>query len=277
LGKHLAPGWVALHVDDIHAVLCHFSATNFLQVEHRIGKEVQGAPMGDALSGAVLRLWKWHRERMRYPCEAVHTLSHQGRRTQMVFLRSCCMLVLDVSYRDDIRLFCAWRSAALLQSPEVRAWGWKRICDRYHSGTMRVEEADSSVFIGLNTVWSSEGLRVWPRCPDPWVAAAYAKTPSTLKPWVSWAPPSQHKAIVRGLLCRARDLSSDLCSWHTALTECMAALVFSAGFPLDLVERLALQWSKTSAPFAHQAFVINDCVHDVQRAIHTVRRAQCRP
>ncbi|CAJ1339532.1 unnamed protein product, partial [Effrenium voratum] len=58
-GQCLDAGWVCFSLDQIRLVLQNFAATNFISLPGYLGRELRGAPMGDALSGAVLRLFKW--------------------------------------------------------------------------------------------------------------------------------------------------------------------------------------------------------------------------
>ena len=48
---------VSLRID--RGVLEHFQVSNFVCIGDKIGVECNGVPMGDALSNAALRLYKW--------------------------------------------------------------------------------------------------------------------------------------------------------------------------------------------------------------------------
>ena len=48
--------------DNVNLVLQSFSSTNYVVIPGDVGRELRGAPMGDVLSGAILRLFKFSRE-----------------------------------------------------------------------------------------------------------------------------------------------------------------------------------------------------------------------
>ena len=88
---------------------------------------------------------------------------------KLLFLVGRCVLVLDVSYRDDLRMFFAWRA-------EV--------------GTMSRHKADGSR--GM--------LQPLPckQMPDPWAAYCYDEVDNfLLKPWQAWGPPNLFQTNVR--------------------------------------------------------------------------------
>ena len=78
LGKFEDAGWVAIPFSAIRLVLRHFSDTNFVSLGSKIGQECRGAPQGDALSSAVLRLFKWSRENAKHSEEAKSTIMFPG-------------------------------------------------------------------------------------------------------------------------------------------------------------------------------------------------------
>ena len=61
--------------------------------------------LGDALSGAILRLFKWERESSQHPREDKCNVSMRGSCFKLVHLNGSNMLVLDVSFHDDLRMF----------------------------------------------------------------------------------------------------------------------------------------------------------------------------
>ena len=63
LGKYDIPGYVSLSFHQIGCILSEFQKTNLVKLDRHIGRELRGAPMGDSLSGAILRLFKFQRER----------------------------------------------------------------------------------------------------------------------------------------------------------------------------------------------------------------------
>ena len=111
LGFRDEPHWRPVSSASVRCVLVNFVQTKFILVGKLLGTERQGAPQGDALSSALLRLWKWFRE---------YSLGKAHMRNAVVFPNSKCKLVhlctrnfllLDVSYRDDLRMFCVWKSS----------------------------------------------------------------------------------------------------------------------------------------------------------------------
>ena len=247
-GQCLDAGWVCFSLDQIRLVLQNFAATNFISLPGYLGRELRGAPMGDALSGAVLRLFKWRRESLCASHEAADTVSFPGTCCKHVLVKGVNILVLDVSYRDDIRLFCAWDSAAILEKREVARWAGLRLRRRFCVGTMQLEPSEHQSFIGLNTSWFGTKLVVWPCFPDPLGSLTY-DIPDfrSLKPWNSWAPASQKAAAIKGWMCRIWYLSNSaevrMVAWHELF--CSLGL---AGFPHYFVARIARRWARTWTP-----------------------------
>ena len=102
------------------------------------------------------------------------------------------VLALDISYRDDLRMFCAWHSGSSIMPDLVRSWAWAQWRRRFLVGTMSVEEADPGCFFGLQVEWEGAYIGLRPRTPDPWAAHCYDEVDNfPLKP------------SVKGLFCRA--------------------------------------------------------------------------
>jgi hypothetical protein len=87
LGKFEDAGWIALAFDDIRSALAHFSDTNYVCVGSRLGRECKGAPQGDALSSAVLRLFKWWREHCLRLAESRSAIHFPGTCTKLVYVK----------------------------------------------------------------------------------------------------------------------------------------------------------------------------------------------
>jgi hypothetical protein len=137
LGNFSAPGWITVSLEHLSSIVKHFACTNYVQIGDVVGREVNGVPMGDALSNAALRLFKWSRERSGGLTEIDHVLRFKGSHVQLVHLNGCNVLVLDVSFRDDLRQFSCWDSFSSLTEDQVQAWAWERMTARYHVGSMR--------------------------------------------------------------------------------------------------------------------------------------------
>ena len=127
IGKMDIPGWVVVTFDHISCVLTHFADSNFVTVCGRLGQELRGVPMGDALSGATLRLFKWWRERTCSRDETDFVLRYPNTRMQLLRLRQTNVLVLDVSFRDDVRNFAVWSRDAGLSCDDVNSWCERRL------------------------------------------------------------------------------------------------------------------------------------------------------
>ena len=243
------PGWYPFRFDSIRTVLAHFSNTNFIALGPYLGREQVGAPQGDALSSAVLRLWKWHRE---FVCRtATHpaVLALPDSKCKLVHLISGNLLVLDVSYRDDLRMFLAWKSQSGLTREFVFSWAWQQFTARFCTGTMCLEESDPDFFTGLSTIWAGTSLCLRPRMPDPWAAHCYDELDNfPLKPWPAWAPAKQHYATLRGLLSRAWYFCSTRNARLDALWEIFVTLVFRACFPWPVVRSRSLAWAREWTP-----------------------------
>ena len=243
LGLVCDAGWVCFSFAEIREVLMHFTLTNFVALPGLLGRELRGAPMGDALSGAVLRLFKWSREAAQLPVEKADTVCFRRSCSKLVHLCGCNMLVLDVSFRDDLRMFCVWDGQAIIDRERVAQWAISRLRARYHYGTMSLEECEFRTFIGLRTEFGDEGLFVAPVFPDPFGSCSYHTVDMRiLQPWSSWTPRSQRTAVIKGWLCRIFHLSS--CSEGRALAfeEAFLSLCSLAGFPKDLLARVTRDW-----------------------------------
>ena len=114
---------------------------------------------------------------------------------------------------------------------------------------MKLEASEISSFIGMHTRIEASRLTLGPSFPDPWKAASYNNWSSMpLKPWRSWSPPSQKRAVVRSLLCRAAMQSNTFNATRKAMWEALVSLVYCAGFPQDRVVTWAQEWAKTWIP-----------------------------
>ena len=238
-----------MHVHDIACVIRHFSKTNYVRVQGCLGRERRGAPQGDALSGAALKLFKWRREHA--VRSAAGDVLHSFSGTKIVILR--CMgrriLALDVSFRDDVRIFCVQERFDRLPDGVVVEWAQARLRQRFVFGTMKLDMADPLEFIGLHTVWIGGCLEVWPMAKNPWAAAKYKDSDALpLKPWSSWAPSAQRTALAIGLFCRCWHLSSSSRGRVFALWEVMVALISRADYPREFVFRVARKWGSEWRP-----------------------------
>ena len=255
IGKMDIPGWVVVTFDNISCVLTHFADTNFVTVCGRLGQELRGVPMGDALSGAALRLFKWWRERTCSRDETDFVLRYPNTRMQLLRLRQTNVLVLDVSFRDDVRNFAVWSRDAGLSCDDVNSWCERRLRRRYAWGSMELEQSDPDLFIGILTSWSEGRLCTTPDLRDPWGAHAYNVTDrNPLKPWCSWGPSAQKSAAVRGILARCWYFSSSRRLRVTAFWRAFCALILRANFPRDTVARIARTWAKSWTPRATAFF-----------------------
>ena len=249
LGRHELRGWVCVTFDDVSFVLEHFRATNFVRTRSMLGREVFGVPQGDSLSGAALRLFKWGRERVVACEESSYIARSPGSHCQLVRLNGSNVLVLDVSFRDDVRKFCAWESGSLLQHDCVLAWGRENFSMRFEVGTMKLEDSNPNVFIGLKTLWGSRCLEAFPDSSDAWLSASYDDFASAcLKPWCSWGPVSQKRATVIGLCCRSWFLSTSRFGFREALFDYLVCLIKRALFPKGFVLKLVRDWSRVWSP-----------------------------
>jgi len=249
LGMHELRGWVCVTFDDVSFVLNHFQATNFICTRSKLGREVLGAPQGDSLSGAVLRLFKWGRERIVADGESSYVARCPGSHCQIVRLDGSNILVLDVSFRDDVRKFCAWESGSSVQHDCVTAWCRNNFSERFEVGTMKLEDSNTHVFIGLKTLWRSHYLEAFPDSSEAWWSASYNGFASAcLKPWCSWGPVSQKKAIVIGACCRCWYLSTSRSGFRVALFDHLVCLIRRALFPKGLVLKLVREWSRVWSP-----------------------------
>ena len=251
LGMCTDPGWIYCSFDSIGAVVRHFSMTNFIHVEGSLGRELQGVPQGDALSSAFLRLWKWYREFvLGHGSSALpNCIAFPETRRRLLHLNATNCLLLDVSYRDDLRMFFAWRSNSPLSCSFLHSWAWQQFDRRFQAGTMRLECTEPELFVGLVCSWRGGQMFVKPAYPDPFAAFCYDRVDSfPLVPWCSWMPPQQKKNAVRGLLCRAFYQSSDRSGRHDAFWDVLTSLVLRAGYPLRFVKQHARHWAVTWVP-----------------------------
>ena len=119
LGTYDLPGWLNVELSDMSCTFCHFTETNFVEVRGMVGREFGGGPMGDALSGAALRLFKWWRESPFGGSDPTPIIRFCGSHTQLIHLSGTNVLVLDVSFRNDVRQFCAWDSRSVISVDQV--------------------------------------------------------------------------------------------------------------------------------------------------------------
>ena len=75
----------------------------------------------------------------------------KGTHVQIVRIEGTFVVVLDVSFRDDIRLSCAWERSSKIDPDSVSKWARGRIMKRFQVGIMMLEGSDPSLFIGCNT------------------------------------------------------------------------------------------------------------------------------
>ena len=202
--------------------------------------------MGDALSCAALRLFKWWRETSTPLADDV--VHYPSSRCHLVSLHTHNLLVLDLSFRDDIRFFCAWRSSGLSQS-SVLAWCSSLAKRRYEHGSMTLDNADPNIFIGLHTTWHNSDLVTRPCLHDPWGTHTYHLGDNCrLLPWCSWGSAHRKLATIRGLFARSWYLSSNGAARITAFHQTLCALTLTAGFPTRRVLHEVRLWTRSWCP-----------------------------
>ena len=249
LGRCDDPGWTCIDFASIRKILLAFATTNHVAIGSWLGREQHGAPQGDALSSALLRLWKWHREFHCGVAAVAESVPIPASKCKLLHLLQSNVLVLDVSYRDDLRMFFAWRSCSALTPDVVRSWAWVQWRQRFVVGTMSLDKADDNVFTGLQVAWDGAYISLRPCTSDPWAAHCYGETDNfPLKPWQSWAPPQQFKTAVRGLLCRSWYFSTSPAALREALWEVFVALVYRANFPWHFVRQHSKVWALSWVP-----------------------------
>ena len=199
LGNCTDPGWIYCALESISAVIAHFSKTNFIHIEGFLGRELQGVPQGDALSSAFLRLWKWFREYSLglHSAAFSNCIAFDDTRCKLLHMHGANCLLLDVSYRDDLRMFFAWNANAQFSHATLQQWAWSQFELRFRSGTMLLDESDPAKFVGLACSWMAGKLHVRPCFPDPFAAFVYSDVDSQpLVPWCSWMLPQQRRNAV---------------------------------------------------------------------------------
>ena len=208
----------------------------------------------------------------------MHTVEVVGSRVQTVFVGGVCAMALDVSYRDDLRIFLAWRPDACLGIELARSWAHSRLQARFAIGTMIVEDAEASTVIGLRTVWNEHCLQVWPCCDDAWGGAVYHDYDNApLRPWVAWCPPQQHVAVLRALMCRAVYLSSSRECRRKAMLDAVVLLACRAKFPWAFVNAEVMRRSGRWVPRAGAsdvALLVDDAAGVLERVSSV--RASCK-
>ena len=251
LGRCDDPGWTYCSFHDIGRVVEHFARTNFIFIDGFLGRELKGVPQGDALSSAFLRLWKWFRE---YHCgfataNLANCISLPNSRCKLIHLNGSNFLALDVSYRDDLRMFFTWRRGGKLTQSHLLSWSWVQFRNRFECGSMKLDDADPCVFVGLNCVWNDAQLALAPNLDDAFAGFSYDRIDwFPIMPWCSWMPPQQRVNAVRGLMCRVFYLSSNRTMRRDSMKEALMTLVFNAGFPSCFVRRHCLNWASRWVP-----------------------------
>ena len=234
----------------------------------RLGEEIRGVPMGDALSCSALRLFKWARERICLSVDAQLCIRYPGMRIQLARIQKNNVLILDGSFRDDVRQFCAWDSSADLDPAIVQQWAGQRFCSRFVIGSMEIEPSDPDLFIGVRTCWRLGRIELKPDFHNPWGAFSYSDVDRTpLKPWCSWGPPAQRFATVHALLARCYYYSLTRECRITAIWEAFIALIHLASFPREFVFRTARKWAVSWKPSSRFSSFISVDPAEVESAI----------
>ena len=156
-----------------------------------------------------------------------------------------------MSYRDDLRSFVAWNSKPGLNRSMLINWCWEHFLKKIQHGTMLLEAADPSNFVGLKCLWDGSQLSFAPQIPDIFAGFCYSHVDSfPLMPWCSWIPPHQRINAVRGLLCRVFFclLTKPCSSFVQSLKEAWFMLVINAGYPFDFVGKHCLGWAFSWIP-----------------------------
>ena len=227
--------------------------------------------MGDALSGACLRLFKFARERACASDESRCCVCIPGSRSQLAHIKGVNVRCLDVSFRDDLRIFAVWDSARGLAEKDVEEWAWRRLEKRYHVGTMILETSETESFVGLKTSWRRGRLIIAPLFPEPFAAALYNDLDNApLKPWRSWAPVAQKCAVIRAMLCRVWRFSNDDFARQEALAEALVLVVSRAGFPLTDVKRTTRAGARSWAPLV-KSMISRPNLDDIDLALERTR------
>lgn len=237
LGKYDIPGYVSLSFHQIGCILSEFQKTNLVKLDRHIGRELRGAPMGDSLSGAILRLFKFQRESKRN----LDRMNHVDTCNKTVYLHGTKVVIFDISFRDDLRLFCAWSRSSELCPAVVQSWATEQLERRYLTGSMKLETSDDKVFVGLSTRWVENCLVLSPKFTD-----SYHDS-HTIKPWNSWAPEAQRKAVISGLLCRAFYQCNIAFARKSAFINAFRILL-DAAYPLHEISKQARKWAKSWQP-----------------------------
>ena len=234
--------------------------------------------MGDPLSSAALRLFKWVRETACSKAGEENVVRYKNSRSQLVRLQGCNVVFLDVYFRDDLRHFAMWDSTSSLSAAQVRVWARRRAQRRYDVGTMLLESAEVSEFIGLNTVFTRGRLDVWVRCPDPWAIRTYGlRDACTLKPWASWAPLQQRAGVVRNLLSRCFYFANSGAGRVRSYSETLSLLLSCVGFPMRIIRQEAERWAMSFRPKSmprHCAEATVDS-EEIRTAIRRVEHEMC--
>ena len=187
---------------------------------------LKGVPQGHALSSAFLRLWKW-----------------------LIHLNGSNFLVLDVSYRDDLRMFFSWKKGGKLTQSQLLSWSWVQFRNRFECSSMKLDDSDPGVFVGLRCIWNDAQLALAPNMAEAFAGFSYHRIDwFPIMPWCSWMPPQQRVNAVRGLMCHVFYLSSNRTMRLDSMKEALVTLVFNAGFPSSFVRRRCSNWASSWVP-----------------------------
>ena len=114
---------------------------------------------------------------------------------------------------------------------------------------MLLEHSDPRIFTGLHVSWNGAAVSLRPCFPDDWPDALYGVPEAgSLKPWGSWGPPSEPRAVLLSLLSRVHLLSTDFDACQASFVDALTQCVSLAGFPLSFVRRHALAWGRRVLP-----------------------------
>ena len=168
-------------------------------------------------------------------------MNHVDTCNKTVYLHGTKVVIFDISFRDDLRLFCAWSRSSELCPAVVQSWATEQLERRYLTGSMKLDTSDDKVFVGLSTRWVENCLVLSPKFTD-----SYHDS-HTIKPWNSWAPEAQRKAAISGLLCRAFYQCSIAFARKSAFINAFRILL-DAAYPLHEISKQARKWAKSWQP-----------------------------
>ena len=238
IGLSTRPGWATFTLETLTSILLEFTCSNVVRFGSTVGAQVLGGPMGDPMSDAALRIWKWGRETSR---PVAHTMfeklgwSQENSRVHTALFKGARVVFLFVSFKDDCRSWAAWQPCSAFSKHDMEQYLFQRFCATYSHGRMKIKRVSDPVFVGVIAQFDGCRLRcraAWGKPNEALIDAVYLhRNASRFQDWSSWAPVAQKRGLVLSLIHRCVYLSNSEIDIRESAFEVFLLLISAAHFP----------------------------------------------